>query len=63
MLVISRHASRPESEPVEFTAAKTLAAWFESPSQLTGRLQVQQQSLPAAEQMDKGPVEVTFKKP
>jgi hypothetical protein len=63
MLVISRHASRPESEPVEVTAAKTLAAWFESPSQLTGRLQVQQQSLPAAEQMDKGPVEVTFKKP
>ena len=63
MLVISRHASRPESELVEVTAAKTLAAWFESPSQLTGRLQVQQQSLPAAEQMHDVPVEVTFKKP
>jgi hypothetical protein len=63
LVVISRHASRPDSEPVESAATKTIAEWFESPSQLTGRLQVQETSLPAAKTTNDVPVQVTFRKP
>ena len=63
LVIISRHASRPENEPVEMTAANTLASWFESPSQLTGRLQVQEKSITAVEPENARLVEVTFGKP
>ena len=62
LIVISRHASRPDSEAVESPAANTMAAWFESPSQLTGRLQVQEKAFPAAKKDNGAPVEVTFSK-
>ncbi len=60
LIVISRHASRPESEPIDAAAAQTLAAWFDAPSQLTGRLQVQEKSIAAADQAGDTSVEVTF---
>ncbi len=48
LIVISRHASRPESESVPPAIAAVLAEWFESPSHLTGRLSVKEKRLPAA---------------
>lgn len=62
LVVVSRHVSRSDGEPIEPAAAKTLADWFESPSQLTGRLQVQEKLLPVAQKNDDSPVEVAFRK-
>lgn len=42
LLVISRHSSRPDSEPVAPLLIEQLAQWFESPTHITGRLSVKQ---------------------
>lgn len=63
LIVISRHASRPESEPVSPAAAKTLAEWFDSPTQLIGRLRVQQRTVPVLDDSHVAPIEITFGKP
>jgi hypothetical protein len=61
LIVISRHASRSESESIPPATAGLLAEWFESPAHLTGRLSVQEKPLPAsgAGESD-SPIEITF---
>lgn len=63
VVVISRHAIRADSESVDPVAAKTLADWFDSPTQLTGRLQVLEKSLSGNGDSAAEPLEITFSKP
>lgn len=60
LVVISRHASRPESESVDPIAAKVLSDWFNSPMQLAGRLQVQVKTIAANDVSDDVPLEIVF---
>ena len=56
LVVISRHASRPDSEPVAATLIEQLAQWFDSPTHITGRLSVKQQDVAAVPDADKSAV-------
>ena len=53
LLVISRHASRPDSEPVAPELLERLAQWFDSPTHITGRLSVKQADVSAVSDADK----------
>lgn len=53
LLVISRHASRPDSEPVAAVLIEQLAHWFDSPTHITGRLSVKQADVSAVSDADK----------
>ena len=53
LLVISRHSSRPDSEPVAPELIEQLTQWFDSPTHITGRLAVQQASISALSDTDK----------
>ena len=46
MTVISRHRSRPDSQPVPAKVLESLSLWFDSPIHLTGRLAVKQSLVP-----------------
>ncbi len=62
LIVISRHASRPDTESIDPAIAKLLAEWFDSPTHLTGRLQVTEKSLPANDHDSTGTIDITFGK-
>ena len=52
MIVISRHRSRIDSEPVPAEILESLSRWFESPIHITGRLAVKQSLVPAGSGSD-----------
>ena len=47
LIIISRHAARPDGESVSAEAQAALSTWLTSPTQLLGRLSVQTQPLSA----------------
>lgn len=47
LIIISRHAARPDGESVSAEAQSALSMWLTSPTQLPGRLAVQTQPLSA----------------
>jgi len=53
MTVISRHRSRPDSQPVPAEVLESLSLWFDSPIHITGRLAVKQSLVPPAPGSDK----------
>lgn len=52
MIVISRHRSRTDSQPVPAEILESLSHWFESPIHITGRLAVKQSLVPAGSGSD-----------
>lgn len=60
LLVISRHAARPEGEPLPAAVADELQKWFESQERITGRLAVHLQSLAASSAENAETVNVSF---
>jgi hypothetical protein len=61
-IVISRHRSRTESQPVPADAFETLSSWFDSPLHIVGRLAVQQVVVPSASGVnsDSTPLQIEF---
>ena len=55
VIVISRHRSRTESQPVPAEVLESLSLWFDSPLHIVGRLAVQQTSVPPASETDLNP--------
>lgn len=55
MIVISRHRSRTDSQPVPAEILESLSRWFESPIHITGRLAVKQSLVPAGSGRDNLP--------
>ena len=63
MIVISRHRSRTDSQPVPAEILESLSRWFESPIHITGRLAVKQSLVPAGSGSDNQqpkPLEIEF---
>ncbi|MEJ7591265.1 MAG: hypothetical protein WKF77_06935 [Planctomycetaceae bacterium] len=52
MIVISRHRSRTDSQPVPPEVLESLSRWFDSPLHITGRLAVRQSLVPAGSGSD-----------
>lgn len=52
MIVISRHRSRTDSQPVSAEILESLSRWFDSPIHITGRLAVTQSLVPAGSGSD-----------
>lgn len=55
VIVISRHSSRTESQPIPADALESLSNWFDSPLHIVGRLGVQQTVVPPASDKDPNP--------
>ncbi len=55
VIVISRHRSRTESQPVPANALESLSNWLDSPLHIVGRLAVQQTVVPPASDKDPNP--------
>ena len=62
VIVISRHRSRTDSQPVPADAIQSLSSWFDSPLHIVGRLAVQQTQLPAESETDRSstPLQIEF---
>lgn len=63
MIVISRHRSRTDSQPVPAEILESLSRWFDSPLHITGRLAVRQSLVPAGSGNDNqqpGSLEIEF---
>lgn len=52
MIVISRHRSRTDSQPVSAEILESLSRWFDSPIHMTGQLAVKQAIVPAGSGSD-----------
>lgn len=52
MIVISRHRSRTDSQPVPAEIVESLSRWFDSPIHITGRLAVKQSLVPVGSGSD-----------
>ena len=57
MIVISRHRSRTDSQPVPPEILESLSRWFDSPLHITGRLAVKQSLVPPGSGSDNLPPE------
>ncbi len=55
MIVVSRHRSRTDSQPVPPEILESLSRWFESPLHITGRLAVKQSPVPPGSGSDNLP--------
>lgn len=55
VIVISRHRSRSETQPVPAEVLESLSNWFDSPLHIVGRLAVQQTVVPPASDADPNP--------
>ena len=62
VIIISRHRSRTESQPVPAIALASLSNWFDSPLHIVGRLAVQQTVVPPASDKDPipAPLQIEF---
>jgi len=63
MTVISRHRSRPDSQPIPAEILESLSLWFDSPIHITGRLAIKQSLVPAgsgSDNQDPRPLEIEF---
>ena len=62
IVVISRHRSRTESQPVPADALTSLSNWFDSPLHIVGRLAVQQTIMPPTSDSnpDSTPLQIEF---
>ncbi|MBC7965986.1 MAG: hypothetical protein H7Z17_08685 [Fuerstia sp.] len=52
MIVVSRHRSRTDSQPVPAEILESLSRWFDSPMHIAGRLAVKQSLVPAGSGSD-----------
>ena len=57
LIVVSRHRSRTDSQPVPAEIMESLSSWFDSPMHITGRLAVKQSLVPAGSGSDNLPPE------
>lgn len=62
VIIISRHRSRTDSQPIPANALESLSSWFDSPLHIVGRLAVQQSVVPAASDTDRSttPLQTEF---
>jgi ribosomal protein S27E len=56
IVVISRHRSRTESQPVPADTLTSLSNWFDTPLHIVGRLAVQQTIMPPASDSNPNPI-------